>query len=483
MMISKSFCGHTDTIYNADSNITLMNGIRSILKDREDDTLSDVEKEKCNKQYEKWKDKIDEIKSSFGFLTFTESDEMKNSDEMVAKYIGERYIPEKIKEKNDAIAEFESKILDKYFAKDIDRLLMSEHINEDEFDNLRKIVSLLHTLPEELSEGLKDSRPQLSSVRVREAYKELSGRFLSQSVKKDISEYNNGNLNINDLLTHIEKFSGGEKSERNKYIAQFASNVVSPELKSQLGSAISYLYDKKDDQEVISKATNVGAYSLYSKETGMKSNVIRVGDKFLEAPYFEGTVFNRNNMDEKKVIFDYTSEQDGDYENSVNDFLKIRKDAFSKDPDAVINISGKQVVVKSGDDISFYSIYSDGHIFQMEVENEAEMDFKYAEPKREQEDVQLVPVKTSGFSELMNRIRRGWNSITSRKKDDGGIVYGDDGKISLSLSASSNSFSIPSFVRENIDAMRENKNKEQEMGRRNERNTHHKTKDNDDMEP
>lgn len=482
MMILLSFCGHTDTIYNADSNITLMNGIRGILKDREDATLSDDEKEKCNKQYEKWKDKIEEIKSSFGFLTFIESDEMKNSDEMVMKYIGERYIPEKIKEKNDTIAEFESKVLDKYFVKDVDRLLLSEHINQDEFESLRKIVSLLHTLPEELSDGVKDSKPQLSSARILEDYKELSERFLSKSVKKDTVEYNNGNLNINDLLTHIEKFSGGERSERNKYIIQFACNVVSPELKNQFSSALSYLYDKKDDQEVISKATNIGAYSLYSKETGMKSDVIRVGDKFLEAPYFEGIVLNRNNMN-KEVTFDYTSQQDDDYKNSINDFLKIRKDVFAKDPDAVINISDKQVVVKSGDDISFYSIYSDGHIIPMEVEKEAEMKFEYAELKREQEDVQIVPVKTSGFSEFMNKVRRGWNSIFSRKKDDGAIVYGDDGKISLSSPGSSNSYSIPSFVRENIDAMRKNKNKEKAMGHRTERNAHYKIKDNDDMEP
>ena len=126
----------------------------------------------------------------------------------------------------------------------------------------------------------------------------------------------------------------------------------------------------------------------------------------------------------EKVSFDFTEEMDfeGEYPIAIKNFSELQKKIFQKNHNSKIHIINREIVVQDGDNYSFFYI-DKGEFIHMYIESQ--FDSKFLVEEKQKNNIAPPIIKVSRFSEMVNFIKRKWNSFKNRNKREA-INYNDN---------------------------------------------------------
>lgn len=423
--------GLSDHLYKVHRDIVL---IRNLIK-----VLSYDEEE-----MEKYSYYIEYYQKDPVYLDYIKKNGLDNSVQSVNSFLKEVCIKELENQKNDVIINFESKVLDKYFTKDIMDILESDDISEENFRKCQKIVSLLN------SNSDKKNDSNMSSIIIKEKYEIFVKKYIEKVAKEQFEKFNCDTLGLEDFFNKIKSICGDNYELECMFLEKF-SESVNEDFKIYINRMISTMYNFYRNGNVLENIDNMSIYKLIPKDHSKNLTTTVIYDKkhFAERFGFNQQIIKKDSKE--GVNFDFTMYGDfqEEYEIAMKNFLKLKEDVFRKNPNSKIHVSSRAIVVEGDDEPHFYVIDA-GEVVPMDIQNT--FNVKFSKKEKTQEKVALLPVKVNFWSKFTNKLRRAWNSFKNRNKLESPPNYQDNdtGQIVFNTSSSSKK-TIDSYIVENFD--------------------------------
>ena len=420
-----------DSVYKTEDKSAMYADIANSL-DYNDEFLSEEGREERKSKYSEYRPQIEDLRADIAFIAWAKVNHKDLSNNSLQEYINNVKIPEINESRDILVARFESIVIEKYFIKDLNEVFDAEHVNEDNLKKIGKIVSFLGS--NDISSKSRDLCNGMTSVNVIKKYKELKKRFIRQVAKEDAEKYNNGNLPLRECVRRIKPYIKESSNDRVDYIETLVENVDYKHrkpLRDMLYAGI----EADEDDKIFETATEAEIYSLISDEIYgeclVTSELYKPG--FLFDKYKSEQVVDKNS--DEHFRFDYTADPGEDLQKVVNQFEELRANVFKEHPNASIHIAQRTIVIDIDGNPTFYYVLDD-NIVKMNIKQVEKSNCTPGEkePKPEQS---LVPVdiKSSRAANFINKIKRKWHMMRSKKEAQVPVNYVGDipGKISLEV--------------------------------------------------
>ena len=371
-----------------------------------------LEKDKNERQINEGLDVgITNYKNDPVFKRYLKDNNLDFSEENLKKYLSNVCIPELINQRNDSIIRFESYVLEQYYLKDLNKLLKSKIVTEEEFLKYKKIISVLNTDIENIPSYFKDINPKMTSIYIKEEYKEFSKKFIIQEAHELSEKYKNDGLSLQELLEKIYLLCDNDYNLKKLFFDEFSA-CLNDNFKEQ----ISYFLLQNDMLEKeIKSEKNILFYRLvYPKEYNFENDVVISYDKNDFQNHVFGEQIDKNN---DKINFDFTTDfsLENEYEIAIRNFLKLREEILKKDSNSKIYIDSRTLTVENKYGINFYRI-NKGEFVPMQIVDKYELKFSTKEKKQEQ--ITIVPSEVGFFKKITNVIRSFFHSIKNQNNSD-----------------------------------------------------------------
>ncbi len=433
--------GLSDSLYKVNDDYRLYSDLSVALAEKRNlpQDSSQEAIDKSEKRIGKYADVIEKIKSDPFFLKYIKDNGKDINNESIEEYLNNELIPQLFTQRCENIMQFQNIILDKYFMKDVSELLEGDTMSLDNFLKFTKLVSVLNFLPSTFIDKLDTKqKSESSTIVIQEFYKQHIKELISRVAKEEAEKIDYSSINLSQVLNFGKKLteSGLGVSYLQAYISSF-SQAVSADFGNEIKDIIETAYRFEKNEEFLSGIQEVSIYRLTNddKDNPIKVNLIYSKDNFYDK--IRNNSLSIDNKYDKEVEFVFTTDLsvDDEYEIAMKNFLKLRDEVFSKNPNAKIHISSREIIVQDGEDLKFYHIHM-GQLIPMSVEKQLDLNFDTKE-RESREDVTLPAIKVSSMSNVVNSFRRKLNAFKSKvirqiPKD----FRGDEstGKISFSSS-------------------------------------------------
>ena len=416
------FLASCDNVYIYDSEIRNLKRIRDVLQNKLWPYESDLDMEEIEDDYKFEIENIEKLKNNSYFISWCKENSIDNSDKALYKYIKEKGIEFYEGVKQIEIVNCESMILNRYFLKDFDKLFNENNeFSIEDYKKCRKIISLLNTKSIELpNEMLRVP----TSIKFKQEFEKKSKEYMKHIAKEYSKKYENNEISFKDFFREIKKLIyDGTISNYDllELIKEFSLNISNPEFYGNVNVFLLEVYRLSDNYEILDKFSNFSIYKIVSKDKRLNSEIVcGKGDSNNKYFWNYHRVIKDSN---EKVSFDFTEEMDfeGEYPLAIKNFSELQKKIFQKNPNSKIHIINREIVVQDGDNYSFFYI-DKGEFIPMDIESQ--FDSKFLVEEKQKNNIAPPIIKVSRFSEMVNFIKRKWNSFKNRNKRES-INYND----------------------------------------------------------
>ena len=222
-----------DNLYKINDNLRIAIRLRDIverkIKDKENQASRNTSK------YIDYLEVFAKIKTSDDYKHYLGENE--DTFEMLLNYMNDNI--EKLNEKrNSVIVFFESNILDKYFIKDIERVMNEkpENIDKDDFEKITKIISVLNTSIKDKNEDNKNLN--FSSVKIKNEYEGFKNKYMKGIGTKAGEQYKTGNLPFKNFIRYIK-----DLNDYSIFVPEDIFNDLIKSINPEFESEIYEIYD------------------------------------------------------------------------------------------------------------------------------------------------------------------------------------------------------------------------------------------------
>lgn len=404
----------SDNIYTINERLQTERELVRIIREHLNENESSF---KSPEEYEENKGLIETYLKDPVFLNYVKTNQLEVSPESLQKYFKEVAIPELTKEKDTTIISVESFLLDRYFMRDMRNIFNSENISEEDFEKLSKIASFLNTKPVNVPENLKNMNPKMSSILVKEEFDKIAQNYIKQFAIREAEKYQKGELDLKTFIQKGKRICCTHFKLSQLLMDEFSKNV-SQEFEENLKEVLVTLWNLSDCKNNREGIENGIIYRLVAEnsEEEVKSSIIRNGDAFLDRFKNRDKIL-RTPEDEVKFNFTLDRKYKDEYEVVMKKFLELRDEIFARNPEAQIHIISREIIVQEGENLTFYKI-NNGNITKMKVKEQFTLNFQLEGEKAEDFPVVNLPVKVGFLSSFINRWKKSWHQITSKKKEE-----------------------------------------------------------------
>ena len=255
----------SDALYNLNSELLTNKIICELLEYREDN--KEKSSPEYDKKYEISKNEIEELRNDKDFLDYINKNNLDDSDKSILKFLKEHKFKELVKRQQTEMVYFESKVLDLYFAKDLEKIFSKEGpIDDDDYKKVSQITSLLNADLMLVPDSLKEE-PKLSCVRIKEEFAKFQEKYIKQAEKyinqvaiKESKRYVAGEISIKDVIEEtamMRKYKFGLNNDLPlKFFKEF-SKQVDPDFSNNILKMILRFVDCYLKKMIISKNLKV----------------------------------------------------------------------------------------------------------------------------------------------------------------------------------------------------------------------------------
>lgn len=426
--------GKADQLYIVNQQLQTANSLKHSLER----LLSENESLEDQKKIE---EDISEVEESYFvnplFLNYLRLNKLEASRETLVKYLSEKAIPQYNNQRNTEIIQIESFMLDRYFIKDLKRIFSSSTISKSDFENVRRIVSLLNTNLDSIPESLTENKSEFSVIYVKENYEKLAQRYLIQLTKETSEKYMSGKLGVRSFIEEIKQLCNNDPNKTQKFINEFIKNVA-PEFRNDFEEIINRIWKFSDNDLFMRKVTETSIYKLKSQnpERNLSTSVIFDRENFFDRIGGSNIVDNING--DPNFVFTEDMSINNEYKMVMENFQKLKEEVFEKNPKAKIHIVLREVIVQDGEELRFYLI-DKGELVPMRVEEKLDIQFKQDEKEEKRDETALTPVKVGFFASVTNKFKKMMNIFRNRGKDGApNYIDEDEGRIVFEQKESDN---------------------------------------------
>ena len=406
------------------------------------------------------------------YLKYLKDNNLEHSNETLISYIEDYKLPYNREEKRVSIVMMESALIDKYFKKDLEQIFNSKSISKEDFEKAKNIISCLNTNLNKIPEIFEYMKPEQSSIAMKKEYENFYERYCSQVVKSEIEKYKKGELDLKTFIANTKELCGSNYSDIRKFINEFSRNVE-PEFIDELSNMLDIAWRFSDSEEYLKNLIGASVYKLVSEDSSRNLTTSLLYDKtnFCNRYSIQNSIIR---SPEQNVEFDFTSGMDevDEYSVAMKNFIELRDKVFQKNPNAKIHIVSREVIVRDGDNLSFYQI-DRGELVPMRIEKKVNFNFIYEEKEEEHkiDNYPTVQPKIGIWARVINKIKRKLNDFINGGTP-GPSDYVDDKKEVSSIPISTDSKLDFYKVNDFDEKIKAFKKQHESVEERNENNEH-----------
>lgn len=412
----------SDNLYEIDLEIKTYSKLKNILKEKIFGLGTIIRnsfgiESNDEESYDDYIDEFEEIMRSPEYKSYLKSKKLEDNEENLLEYIEEK-ITECKERKEVSIISFESIVLDKYFEKNIEKIMSEENeeIDKDDFDKISKIVSVLNTSTKNIPEKAIQEKDKFSSIKIKEDFEAFKKRYIKQYWKKSAEQYKRGELPLKNFIVYIKELSDDAKSLPRDLAKEFSRNI-SPEFEAEIYEVLEMSYDfysYYNNDEVFEKIRNSSILKLVSQDKSIKSSVIYSDDNFYNR-YVDNITIGRDDEVDVYKDFDFTDALNGEeYDIIMKNFLELRKKVFEDNPNSKIHIASREIIVDNGNGHEFYHIEK-GEFIPMQIEDRLDLQFAPEVKTKSTESLVYIPPKRkNSFAKFIDNMRQKIFEFTNR---------------------------------------------------------------------
>lgn len=410
-----------DDLYITNKSITLGNNIISLLEEKSRiEHCSDDQKTEIQKKYDSNSHIIEKYFQNLLFIEYARNNQLEPNEETLIKFLREQEIPRLKERRSGLIVRFESFVIDRYFQRDLQKILGSSEISDDNIHKLIQMRSILNSMSVDIPDNMKNLKPPMSALVFREEYGKTINSYIKRSASENAEKYKKGELGLDELVQNTDKMFGNVNGLGEEALKQFSKAITSDkDFSSEVMDILMYAYRNSDNEDIIKRLSKASIYKLKSKgtELDISSSVIYDQENMFERYNTQGKMLRSS---EEEFEFDFTGKPldsgKDEYELAINNFLELRKRVFEKNPNAKIHIVSRNIVIQDGDNMEFYFI-DDGNLIPMVVEKQMDLQFDNTDRIQVQDETANLPVKLSNWSRIVNFVKRKFNEFRNSGKD------------------------------------------------------------------
>lgn len=415
----------SDQVYSINYHLTIQRNLENILSRYINiDSYDDEIKKDIKREYEENSEVIQKYFINHDFIYYASSNQLQITEETLLKFLKEKSIPKLEKQKTEEILYFESFILDKFFIKDLQLIFESEEISDENFEKISKINSFLNTNLSDVAEEIKNRKAKPSVIVFKEKFKIIAERYVKLLAIREAQKYEKGELGLVQLTEMYKKMllKIGLGSQIDIFLKELSKQISfsskgDESFSNEVEKVLQNVCFFGDSKDYLKKMANASIYKLKPKDSNKKLNVVLLYDKenFLDKYYAKGDIFHEVNEDYQ---FDFTEgNMKNEYEVAMQNFLKLQREVFNKNPNATIHITSREVIVQDGEKLDFYEI-DNGELVPMVVDQKLDFKFQYDEKEKKQTETSLEPIKIGIWKKIINLIKRKINDFKTKDKTD-----------------------------------------------------------------
>lgn len=397
--------GIADDLYFQNDRVSKLLGLESTVRNYNIDARSADSRYK--EKYEAYLPDIERIRNSPDYTLYINQNQLEDNEDSLVEYIKSIRTHHKENAKVDCVR-FESMILEKYFDKDMNRILNSSSLSKEDFEKCSKIFSILNSADGDIPQSLYQQKPPYAALEFREKFKVIREKHMSSLDIAAGEQFKSGEFKVLEYVSYLDKIYPNSYELKEKHMENFVSLIAPQEFRRDIIDVMRFManskVDNKNERELMEKLTKTTIFKLKSSnpDRPIKSNLIYSEDNFFSRYNYESTKICKDFAG--KVDFNYTLTQDESYESAIKQFDELREKVFSKAPDAQIHIASREIIVKNGDNYQFYTI-DDGQIIPMEVDKSFDFHCELGERIKDGPQNSSLPQKTSTLSNIVNSVR------------------------------------------------------------------------------
>ena len=425
--------GIADDLYFQKDQISKLSGIVSALKGFNDDGRSEYSFFKPD--YEAYLPEIERLKNIPDYALYIAQNHLENNEDSLAKFL-DSILANRRENANVDCVRFESMILEKYFAKDMDRILNSTPMSKEDFERCAHIFNILNSAERDVPQSLYQQKPPYAVLEFRDKFRILREKQMTALDIAAGEQYKSGDFKVLEYISYLDKIYPDSYFIKKKHMENFVSQIAPKEFNNEIMDIMRSLANSKSEKEeeraALEKLTKTTIFKLKSSDPNrsVESGVIFSQDNFYSRYFNEGTRINKDYTGE--VDFSFTLTQEEDYDSIMKQFDELRETIFNKTPDSQIHIASREIIVKNGNDYQFYTI-DDGQIIPMEVDKSFDFHCELGNRIKDAPQSISLPQKTSPLSNMINNVRGKILSLF-KGKNPRGADYRDQNHTSIDAS-------------------------------------------------
>ena len=408
----------SDHLYIVNDRLSKIRKVIDILSKDEDVTQNEMTAEN--------KELIEEYMQDPVFLHYAKTKGKEVTYETLKSYLKEERIPAEEEQKARTVISMESFLIDHYFINDFNEFLNGEDISDEKFIKLCKVFSLLNTdlynVPKNIDIKVRSS----TSISIKEQFSKLAEQQIKKIAIREAEKHKNGEFDLQEFINLTNKICISNEF-LDIYLNEF-SNAISAEFSKDLKGIFRSLI--KSDKTI--PLNDASIYKIVSADPKKDISSLIIYDKEnIISKFFPNGIYTCDSVVSSvndKVDFDFTLDGsiEDEYKLAMANFMDLKRRVFSKNPNAKIHISSREIVVQDGDNVEFYVI-NKGELVPMQIQKQLDLQFvkDKKENTQEEKEESVIPVKTGFWQNLINKIKRKISQFKNRNNSET-VNFGDE---------------------------------------------------------
>lgn len=408
----------SDEYYNVSKIHEKISKITEIFRSRRDDGNIILTGYDINELYKLGLYSITNPAVNARYREFLFNEGMKDTLETKSKYC-EMYEKELSKSLKEISVCIDSIIFELFFQEKFNSVRENIYeLSEEELDCFLKLSKLMS------NDNSDKSKPSVIFM------DELKNKCIVNKISKIKEKIDTGTITTKEFLKMIDILDSDSMGLSNQRLLFYTliSQSVYPENADCIKELISKLKQKGNIDEI-------DRYSFQEIKTSTGEKIClyyKDGEiDFAGSSYCADGIKASEKIEDLDNIFDYTPTLGKDLQVAVNNFLKFKEDVEKRDPNAVIKVSNRAIILEtSKGKKAFFMVDDNEEIVPATKVIDTPVKINFAKEKEEQE--LTIPKKENFISKFINNMRsRIKDRVNKRKKvssDDGNKTSAEDSK-------------------------------------------------------
>jgi len=311
---------------------------------------------------------LEKIKEDSKIQTFLESEEYKAAIEEKEGEIILEYARKQLEDieyaRRTNLLMMQSTIFDKYFKEEFEQVQSRQGMSYEQLQRFTEIAELME-------EGIEEEEEkEYSSIRFQKTFKQMKDRYLTEFYQEAVREYHEGRLSSSRIREYYSK-----AMEIGIKVGDELLRILASKMNPEHSEAIVWLIS---DLCANGEIGDIYRYSIKKVKGKEGENTVFLKDGNLVSTMYFSEAEQVEKEDDIGGYFNFELKKGEDFSDLVNDFLRLKSDVEKFDPEAIIQILERVIMVK-GKNINAVYIIEKGQI--MPAENVKEIEFEIAEER------------------------------------------------------------------------------------------------------